>query len=75
MTMYGIFALMSKPSKNGRRKYLYENRNTHEYSFNKVDGVEYTESKCVYQFTDMLKREIEMYNGFTVLKNPWKEII
>ena len=44
----GIFAYMSKPGKSGKRKYCYHNYNTHEYSFDKIPGVEYREKKSVY---------------------------
>ena len=71
--MNGVFAYMSKPSKSGKRKYVYQNYNTHEYSFDKLPGVEYVESKLVYTVTDMVKRREEMFSKFSVKPN-WNKI-
>lgn len=70
----GIFAYMSKPGKSGKRKYVYKNYNTNEYSFDKLDGVEYEESKLVYTMTEHLKRMEKLYEGFEILKPTWKRI-
>lgn len=72
--MDGVFAYMSKPSKSGKRKYVYKNYNTHEYSFDKLDGIDYEECKLVYSMTDSLKRMEALYDSFTVLKPQWKRI-
>ena len=72
--MNGVFAYMSKPSKNGRRKYYYENFNTHEYSFRKVNGIEYMETKLVYNMIRRRKEHKEMFANFKYVKDNWKEI-
>jgi predicted mannosyl-3-phosphoglycerate phosphatase (HAD superfamily) len=72
--MDGVFAYMSRPSKNGRRKYCYENYNTKEYSFHKVNGVEYMETKIVYDMIRRRKERAEMFAKFKYLKDTWKEI-
>ena len=72
--MEGVYAYMSKPSKSGKRKYVYQNYNTHEYSFDKLPNVEYMESKLVYSMMDILKREEKMFEKFSILKSNWKKI-
>lgn len=72
--MDGVLAYMSKPSKSGKRKYAYQNYKTHEYSFDKVPGVEYEETKLVYNLIDSLKRREELFKTFKVLKPTWKRI-
>lgn len=75
--MNGVFAYMSKPSKSGKRRYVYQNYNTHEYSFHRVPGVEYKESKLVYSTMESLKRLAEILAKFpetSELRYRWKEI-
>lgn len=70
----GVLAYMSRPGKSGKRKYVYKNFNTHEYSFEKLPDVEYCESKLVYSTIEMLKKGEEFYSRFNILSNPWKRI-
>lgn len=72
--MDGVFAYMSKPSKSGKRRYVYQNYNTHEYSFDHLPGVEYEESKLVYSITESLKRWEELFERLTYVKSWWKRI-
>lgn len=70
----GIFAYMSKPGKSGKRKYCYHNYNTHEYSFDKLPGVEYRETKSVYTAISHWEEYEKMYSSLTLLKPRWKRI-
>ena len=72
--MDGVFAYMSKPSKSGKRKYVYQNYNTHEYSFDHLPDIEYEESKLVYSTTESLKRWEELFEKLTYVKSWWKKI-
>ena len=72
-----VFAYMSKQGKSGKRKYVYQNFDTHEYSLDKLDGVEYKESKLVYRFIEWLDKELamdsELFERFGI-KPKWKRI-
>ena len=72
--MDGIFAYMSKPSKSGKRRYVYQNYNTKEYSFSRLPNVEYEESKLVYSVTESLQRMEALYASFKYVQPRWKRI-
>lgn len=75
--MSSVFAYMSKPGKSGKRKYAYQNYNTNEYSLEKVDGVEYKESKLVYSLREHLARmeKFEELYSRCSLEFKWKNIV
>lgn len=72
--MDGVFAYMSKPSKSGKRRYVYQNYNTKEYSFDKLPDIEYEESKLVYSVTESLQRMEALYASFKYAQSKWKRI-